>query len=185
MARHEAAAARSWFEQSLALFRDLNDPWGTGRVYTLWGDLLFREADYAQARAMHDQTLAISRELKFKQGIADDLFDLSLICLHQGDSEKALEYCEESVAVSREFGLPRNEALAVDLLGYLALSRDDYAQARTCFGESLAFYSHGDNHIDVVESMAGLAAVASGLKQAELAGQYVGGRAGCARSAGL
>jgi hypothetical protein len=76
--------------------------------------------------------------------------------------------------VSREFGLPRDEADAQIYQGLLALHRQDYQQARSCFGASLRFYQRSGDNVVTVEGLAGLVASLTGLGQFDRAARLFG-----------
>ena len=71
--------ARSLYEQSLALFRELGDKRGHGSVLQQPGDMWpISQGDYPTARSLYEQSLALRRELGDKRGIASSLLNLGM-----------------------------------------------------------------------------------------------------------
>ena len=171
---HEPEAAQVYFEQSLNRFLQLGDAWGAGRVQGQLGFAWLQRGDFVQAREMLEEALSSSRVLKFKQGIADALNDLTHICWQLGRYDEAQQYCAESLAVSREFGLPRDEAVAKIYQGLLALHRQDYKQARSCFSASLRFCQRSHDNAGMAECLAGIVASLAELHQPDRAVRLFG-----------
>jgi predicted ATPase/DNA-binding SARP family transcriptional activator len=85
----DRGAFRGLAEQSLALYRELDDPWGIVVTLSDLGIAFFLDGAYRQTREIFEECLALSQ----KRGIADDhassAFWLSLTAAAQGETERA------------------------------------------------------------------------------------------------
>jgi len=170
----DTALALSLFERSLAVFSQLGDVWGLGRVYHGLSWLFSYQQNYAQARPMAEQALANDQLIGFKAGIVNDLIDLGMVCLAQGDDEAAIGFYQASLEISHQSGLKMDRAIASHYLGLLALHRRDYGHAITYLTESLASYPRQSQDLNVAQRLAGLAAVAGATYQPERAAKLSG-----------
>jgi predicted ATPase/transcriptional regulator with XRE-family HTH domain len=174
----DAVAGRTLLEESLALFQDLGDSWGTAYVLLNLG-LSYQQGDLGQAERLIEQSLAIFRTLGDRWGIAYGLYFLgaALAPLQglrsvdaQDQSGRALVLLEESLAHFRAvgdlFGIP----FALTWLGSLAAKQGDDRRARALLAESLALDHETGNKVGVLRALrafAGLVA-AQGQQRAEL-----------------
>ncbi len=131
------ASARSVFEESLQIHRELDNKPGIAASLNQLGSLAKEECYYGLARALFDEGLAIRQELGDKNGIATTLGNLGNLTAEQGDYQYALSLQEESLALHRELGNKRGIALALNNLGFAAFKQGDYIAARSFQEESL------------------------------------------------
>ena len=73
------AQARSLFEQSLALFRELGDKPSIALSLNALGGIAYIQGDYRTAVSLYGQGLALYRETQHKRGIAVSLMGLGAI----------------------------------------------------------------------------------------------------------
>jgi predicted ATPase/class 3 adenylate cyclase/Tfp pilus assembly protein PilF len=133
-------AARSLYEESLSLYRELGDKRGISGSLSNLGIMAQQQGDYAAARSLYEESLALSRESGNKRGISISLNNLGIVVQHQGDYGSARSLYEESLALSREVGDITNIAGALNSLGLVAQLQGDYGSARSLYGESLSLY---------------------------------------------
>jgi len=170
----DTTLALSLFERSLAVFSQLGDVWGLGRIYHGLSWLFSCQQNYAKARPMAEQALANDQLIGFKAGIVNDLIDLGMVCLAQGDDEAAMGFYQASLEISHQSGLKMDRAFASHYLGLLALHRRDYGHAITYLTESLSSYPRQSQDLNVAQRLAGLAAVAGATYQPERAAKLSG-----------
>ncbi len=103
-AQGDYAAARSLYEESLAIRRELEDKRGIAYSLNNLGIVALEQGDYAAARSLQEESLAIRRELGDKRGIAESLNNLGIVVAEQGDYPAARSLQEESLAIKRELG---------------------------------------------------------------------------------
>ena len=153
-------AARTYYNESLAIYRELGDRRGAARPLNGLGLVSWGQGDLATARSFLEESLEIKRELADSSSISIALNNLGLVALSQGDYNTARAYLEESLAIDRE--LKDQDAIATSLvnLGAVALDDERYGEARPLFMEALElFYEVGDTRgiVDSLENLVGLA----------------------------
>ncbi|HSH79246.1 MAG TPA: tetratricopeptide repeat protein [Herpetosiphonaceae bacterium] len=131
-------AARSFYEESLAIRRSLADERSVARLLNNLGILAFYEEDHAAARLLYEESLAIRRRLGDLSGVANALNNLGLVLHEQGDYAAARAVLEESVVTSRELGDREAIVYALGSLCEVLLDGDDYAAAWPLLEEGLA-----------------------------------------------
>lgn len=136
--QNDYARARVLLEESLELWRSLeNRP---GRAYALYnlGTVAHARGDYEQATTYYKESVVLLRVLGERRGIALALNSLGMTVLCQGDAQRARGLCEQSLALFRDLGDSRSIASALTNLGLVALERGDAERARGLCEESLA-----------------------------------------------
>ncbi len=137
---------RGWFEESLAIYRELGDPAGIADALGALGWFVKNDADYWEsARELLFESLQISEILGDKHRAARALSFLGQDFLIRGDTVQARRLCEESVRIYRELGMKHGLAVPLGILGNLAFGDGDLVQARVCYEESLALYREMGN----------------------------------------
>ncbi|MGE5171506.1 MAG: ATP-binding protein [Rudaea sp.] len=154
------AAARTAYEQSLAIRRELSDRRGVGAVLNNLGLLAYEQGDYAAARTLHEQSLAIDRELGDTWGVAVSLVHLGSLASAQGDYPSARALYEESLAMFREIGDRGHIANALRSLGSLCSEQGDDATARALFEESLGICRDLRDRSGIARALYGLGVAA-------------------------
>ncbi len=66
----DSAAARQLYEQSLAKFRELGDPWGIAGSLADLGNLAREQKDFRVADSLYRESLGVFQKLEHKRGIA-------------------------------------------------------------------------------------------------------------------
>lgn len=133
-------AARPLFEESLRIFRELDDRWGIGLSVDGLGTVARVQGDYSAARSLHEESLTIFRELGDMWGIATSLGNLGLVAINQSDYATARSHYAESLRVFRELRHKRGIASSLDNLGGVASVLGEYMVARPLFEESLEIF---------------------------------------------
>ncbi|MBW3610769.1 MAG: helix-turn-helix domain-containing protein, partial [Actinobacteria bacterium] len=78
-------AAGSYLEESLALFRQVGDPWGLARVQHYLGELERARGNYARAGALYEESAALYGELGHQNTRASVLHNLGYVAQRLGD----------------------------------------------------------------------------------------------------
>jgi non-specific serine/threonine protein kinase len=130
--------ARVLYEESLEIWRRLEDRGGIATLLLNLGYLAWGQWDWSTARALTEESLAIRRELGDRRMIADALTLLAGI-LRQGiDLPAARALADENMALCRELDDPVRLAQGLDHLACVALDQGDIHAACALFGECLA-----------------------------------------------
>ncbi len=126
------------FEESLALYRTLNDPWGIARSLRYLGFVLNSLEQVDQGQALLRESLELLRELGDKSEIAETLTLLGEQEIYNQNYELAECYLQEGQALFREANDFARLSWNLGKSGVLALDQEEYAEAQTLFEESLA-----------------------------------------------
>ena len=131
-------AAHAFFEESLAIRRELGEKGGIAAALNDLGWVASHRNDYTAARALSEESLAIWRELGDKAGIATSLHNLGWVAYHQGEYAAAYALCQESLGLRRELGDKRGIAYELGHIGRTVHRQGDYRRATALLEEALA-----------------------------------------------
>jgi predicted ATPase/DNA-binding SARP family transcriptional activator len=175
------AAARSAFEQSLVLYRELGDKEGIAASLNYLGETVATQGDevaarplFAAARSVYEESLASLRQQGDQWRIARALNVIGEIARIENNYPMARSFYEESLALRRELGDTRGIAVSLINLGLVALHQDDDRQAATYFEESLPLFQKLGSTRGIIDCLAGLAGVAGKMGQPERAARLFG-----------
>jgi predicted ATPase/DNA-binding SARP family transcriptional activator len=132
----DAAAARPWLEQSIALAMETGDERLAAYARNYLGLVLVH---LARPEAVAPLTTALHwfREHGDLYGLRLALLLLGTDHMIHGRAGEAIRAMEEGVDVAREFGLQRELAIALQMLGTAVFDAGDVDRAETLFSESL------------------------------------------------
>jgi predicted ATPase/DNA-binding NarL/FixJ family response regulator len=131
------AAARSEYEQALAIFRAVGDRQGEARALVDLADVAREEGDYDTSLHLCRQGLAIYRELGDTQGIAVSLVLIGWAEMRPGHYVHATEHLEEALTLTRQIRVPNRTALALIALGEVMVRQGRYDEGIRLLEESL------------------------------------------------
>jgi predicted ATPase/DNA-binding SARP family transcriptional activator len=134
----EYVAARTLFEESLALFRALGDQQSIAFSLNNLGMVARHQGEYVAARTLLEESLALFRALGDKRGIAFSLLNLGIVISYQEETVAARTLYEESLALFRESGDTWGVANALIGVGMVAHEQGEYRTARMRYEEGLA-----------------------------------------------
>src|SRR6266699_1646026 len=142
---HEALGsldrAEEFYEQSLALYRELGDTLGIANCLHLLADISWGRGNLAEARAFGEESLLLFREGGDKRSVAYLLYHLGSLAVEQGEYTRGRDLLTESLTINRELGDTRIIALSLfNLVLLYWLSGGDLAQAHTWLDESFALF---------------------------------------------
>ncbi|MGH2521643.1 MAG: tetratricopeptide repeat protein, partial [Anaerolineales bacterium] len=136
--RVEPEQAAAFLNESLALFRELNDTWGIALVLFNLGWLASSQEGNTEAQNHWDESLRLFRQTGDRWGIAVTLGALGYLARTQGAYQRAAAMTEEGLSLFRELGDKAGMAISLTRLGNVALRRGDYRQAIVLLEKSLA-----------------------------------------------
>jgi predicted ATPase/Tfp pilus assembly protein PilF len=149
-------ASRKLLEESLTIWRRLENKKGIADCLNNLGLMAWRQRDHGTARIHLEESLAIRRELGDAQRIADNLNNLGNIASTVGDLRRARDLYQESLAIRRELGDISGIASALNNLGNIACKEGDYAAGHEYYEESLTLERTMGNRQGMAEGMANL-----------------------------
>ncbi len=133
--------ARSRVEESLALFRELDDKGAIAGLLLHLGVLAADQGAYTRARNLLEESLAINRKLEDVSSIADSLFNLARVCFFSGgDRVLAGAHLEESFTLHKTLGDKESVAYCLHLSGLLAMEEGNITSARSLVEQAVAVF---------------------------------------------
>ncbi len=136
-AQGDHRAACSQLEESVAIWREIQDRLGLAHALHFFSVELLGHDEHTRARALAEESVAIFRQSEDRFGLAASLASLGVVAQAQADYPSAQSFLAESVAVFRASGDNWGLALPLRNLGVLAFRRGDYERAVTLLQESL------------------------------------------------
>jgi non-specific serine/threonine protein kinase len=130
-------AARALLEESLGIWRELEDRRGSAFTLTFLGRVAVRQGDLG-ATQFGEESVALFREIEDKWGIALSLDFLGEAAQLQGDDERAAALHEESLALYKELGDQWGMALEHSNFGRVAFRQGNLDLARARLEQALA-----------------------------------------------
>jgi tetratricopeptide (TPR) repeat protein len=132
----EPLEAKSWYEQSLKINKELGNKSGIAITLHQLGNIAYLQGDYKEARSKYEEAKEAFEELGGKGHVAAVLHQLGMIAQQQGDYEEARKLYGESFELEKELGNRLGIAITLHQLGVLAKNQGDYDEARKFSMES-------------------------------------------------
>lgn len=132
------ATARTLYEESLAMRRELGDRPSVAVLLNNLGIVARYMEDYAMAWNMNEESLAVLREIGDRFAASQLLNNLGCVAADMGDYVMARRLLAESVDIQRQLGDKGCLAIALNSLGDVLLDEEDHMAARPLLMESLA-----------------------------------------------
>jgi predicted ATPase/DNA-binding CsgD family transcriptional regulator len=147
-------------EESLTLFREMNNHAGMAEALLDLGRLARNQGDYQRAQMLEEECLTLFHEEEIAWGIAVALASLGDVALDQGNSARAAVHFQEALAISRAEGDRFYSGWTLLNLGRIAHAQGDFARATTCFDETLALFRELGSQEGVAQTLLELGRVA-------------------------
>jgi predicted ATPase/transcriptional regulator with XRE-family HTH domain len=157
-------AANGYLQESLRLFRELEDQPGEAWVLNHLGQTLNLSGQQEQAVPVFEASLQLFRALGDDLHSAWVLINLGTANVQRGETERALQLFSEARSLFSRLQYKRGLATAFSHLAHLAFFSRDFSQAKVLFSESLRLFDEiGDRegcgwalyHLGMVVSEAG------------------------------
>jgi predicted ATPase/transcriptional regulator with XRE-family HTH domain len=159
-------------EESLAVFRELQDVQGAAVALIGLADVARDQGDGKRAMALSQEGLALARECGDTPLAGYALHNMGVGAWQQGFIVQAQSLLAAALAAFQPSGDGRAEVLAS--IGVMALDQADFAAARRAFADSLSTERTRDIPWLISADLEGLAEVAVGQGQPELAARLFG-----------
>lgn len=170
----DQAASRALTEESLRIYRHLQDKGGMATALLGLSRVALREMDYASVRRYAEESAVLRRDLDDKAGQAAAVHMMASVARIQGQYPKAAELFEFSLAVNREAGWDMPAAAELFNLGYVRLRQGNLDAARKLFTESLQKYRDLQDEAGIAYTLTGFASIAVARKQPTRAARLYG-----------
>jgi tetratricopeptide (TPR) repeat protein len=126
--RSDFAEAEQLGEQSLQLYRFLEDGRGMGLACTMAGNAARALRDYDRSAMFFEQGVALLRDAGDRHGEADALCEFGFVVWRRTDYARAQAMFERSLQLYEELGYQTGVALALMGLGSIAEVQGDYVR---------------------------------------------------------
>jgi len=166
--------ATKLYEESLALYREVEDRWGIASILLSLGNVFVVREEHERAKQLYRESLMVSRESGDPEQFATGLANLGYEHLLEGDHERATALNEEAAGLYRDRGSRGGLVYALDNLAWAALVRGDHERARALHEETLALCRELGDRLIGSESMEGLACAAAARGEAERSARLFG-----------
>jgi predicted ATPase/DNA-binding CsgD family transcriptional regulator len=155
----EHLSAEPLVQESLRLFKELEDKVGTAYALSNAGYVALGRGRYKQAIAVIEEAADLFLEEGEKWGAAIELGFLAVAWRNRGDHERARRLAERALAISREIGERQATTSALYTLAILAQTEGKDERARNLFEEGLRLSAELGNEADVAHCLEGLASM--------------------------
>jgi predicted ATPase/DNA-binding CsgD family transcriptional regulator len=155
----EHLSAEPLVQESLRLFKELEDKVGTAYALSNAGYVALGRGRYQQAIAVIEEAADLFLEEGEKWGAAIELGFLAVAWRNRGDHERARRLAERALAISREIGERQATTSALYTLAILAQTEGKDERARNLFEEGLRLSAELGNEADVAHCLEGLASM--------------------------
>ncbi|MCC6179762.1 MAG: hypothetical protein IT305_30995 [Chloroflexi bacterium] len=135
--QHDSAQARALLSESLALARDLRDPWWEAWALHLLGRVAYFDRDAETARSLGFECLAVAREIDDAWLVGWAFHLLGLASHIEDDFVTARRYYEESLTIRRPLDFREGTSTLLTLLALIDFRERDYPSACARLQESL------------------------------------------------
>ncbi|MDA0162078.1 tetratricopeptide repeat protein [Solirubrobacter ginsenosidimutans] len=178
------AAAKTYFEQSLALAESQGNDYRAARVSGNLGSLALYALDYDEAIARLTAGTEFMRGVDSPRGLSLMLQNLGIAHAAAGHQERAVELLTESIELARLAGDPAHISSALRTLARLLLGGDDVGPALALLHEAMLLSHQLHERPGLTESFETLAAVAIRKGDPHTAAQLLGAAGALRQAAG-
>jgi tetratricopeptide (TPR) repeat protein len=130
--------ARRYYEETLAIHREVGNRQSEGIVLNLLASLDYEQGRIQEARRHFEEALAIHREVGNRRSEGKALGNLGALDLVQGRFAEARKRYEEALTIHREEGARGAEGSTLANLGTLHKEQDRLVEAQQYYEEALA-----------------------------------------------
>jgi predicted ATPase len=160
MERGEYATADSLYDESLRLYRDLNDRHGAAVMLWLRGNTAIYRGDYGAARRSWEESLAVYRQIGNRAGSISVVGSLCYLATRQSRFAEATSLCQEVFAFNQKSGSRIGLASSMWGMANIARLQGHYDRAEQLLAESLAISRAIGHRSGVADAITSLGAVA-------------------------
>jgi len=155
------AAGKRLLQESLALYREIDDPHSAAHVLGALAWLSLEQGHYPDAEGLAREAADCAQATGDRMLLFRSLCWLAIALRGQGLSAEAREFYEQSLAQARELGAPWEIGSVLKEIGRAECDEGRHDLAEKHFAESLAILHGLGNRAGVIDSLEGLAGVAA------------------------
>jgi predicted ATPase len=165
----DAATARRYAEESLAINEELADPFGIAHARFLLANVAVNEADYAAARALVESCRERFRELGAEYYTLLSTRVLAWVCYELGDRAISKTLNEENLLHARAVGNTRIEAMTLGSLAWGAIDEGRLREAAPLTRDAYRMKRSQGDRMGVAQGLFTLARLLTRLEHPHLA----------------
>jgi len=158
--REEHRKANQYFHESLALYRQSEDPWGIANTLHHLGVAAYKLGEFARAEQLHREALTARRGTGERWGTAKSLKALGAVIHDLGDPDRARQLYQESYTLYEELGDQRGMAAALNNLAAVAWGNEAFGEAKQLLQETLRIGEDIGDHKGIALALTNLGYVA-------------------------
>ena len=148
--------ARQRFEESFALFRDLDHQWGMAQALNGWGNMSAILGSYQDAQRRLEEGLAIWRALGNQPSVSYSLGILAYLARMEGRFEEAAILARQAYAVWLEEGARSRVGMNHQFLGTALEHLGRFSEAQAVLQEGVALVSALGNRVRYTQAHSAL-----------------------------
>jgi len=149
-------AARALVSDSLSIYDERGDPWGSVVCRNALAAAAVDEGDHSRAQSLFEECLAAWEALGDRRAVARALSNLANLAKLRGDRPKARSLYEQSLAIFRALGDEVGVAWSLNHQGQVAREQDDRSAARALCEQALAIFRGLNDRWGIASSLADL-----------------------------
>lgn len=172
--QRDQEAARDFNDESLRIYRRLDDKGGMAMALIGLSRVALRDLDYTSVRKDAEESAILRRQLGDKPGEASAVHMLAAIARMQGQYSKAAELYQFSLDANRDAGNDAAAAGELFNLGCVRVRQHKVDEAKRLFAESVQKYRALDDEAGLAFNLIGFANVAVEQKQPARAARLYG-----------
>lgn len=161
--KHEAA--RSMFQESIIVYRELNDHVQLAKIIGNIGALEYLLSNFDKARSAFEESLKIRQELGDRQGISISLSNLGSVAYMIKDYDESERRLQESLEISEELGDKRILVTTIGTLGSIAIDIGDYSKAVKLHCRSVEIANEIGDKYSMAKGIEGFAMILVAMKK--------------------
>jgi predicted ATPase/DNA-binding CsgD family transcriptional regulator len=136
--KHDPTHAMAMLEESLALFREVQDALGLSHALRRLAGCAIDHQQYTYALSLLEQALATDRQAGDKHAVAWDLCYMGVArWIHQHQPKRVIPLYQESIALFEELGDVRGRAHPLLMLAEVEQTQGNFKQSLALFQEAL------------------------------------------------
>ena len=151
--RSRHPATRSWFEESVAIARELADKHGLAEAIDGFARSMFRQSGEIAVRRLREESLVLAREVGDPWLLANALRNFGFSMSYSGDFKSARLFMEESVTLFREIKDQQGLAATLSELVEVMVFAGQAIQAAALARENLGLARELDNGPDLIRTL--------------------------------
>ena len=155
------AAGKGWLQESLMLFREIDDPRNVAYALDSLAYLAIEQGEYPEAEARAREAVDLLRARASREGLCFSLIHLAIAVRWRGEWAAAHELYGQSLVIARELGTPWEIGTALREIGLAECDEGRCDLALTHLAEATTILHGLGDRPGVIESLEGLAGVAA------------------------